>query len=236
MAKESKAHFNGFYLVGQVVRTGRFGEWHQATIETVGKGIRGAKFIDLHTVTFMDDEAADKVAKLMNKRVSLAGKLADSGDPRLLLVASPSIQAVTKAVKDANMAKIVGESERCELFPPKEGKKQFTSVLMKVNGQLLNAVAFRGLASKLDGLEEGTPLQIQGRMRRREFEMNDGNTGYAVDIIADSGKSKILGKSERIDPFEAMPDWDIPEGTTDETAETAEKTTEEPKKRKRSAV
>ena len=208
----SKEHFNAFNLVGKVVKVGNMTAW----IETVGHGTRGKTFVDLHTITLQDKPGMDKIEKLRGKRLSVWGNLADSGDPRLLLAATPTITAVKKTVKDVNAVRITGQVENCELFPAKEGKKQFTSILIECDGSLINGVAFRGLASKLETkAPKGTILTLGGRMRRREFELNEGGTGYAVDIIADPSETKIEAASELVNPFDNMPDWDIPADSGD---------------------
>jgi hypothetical protein len=118
------------------------------------------------------------------------------------------VGAVAKAKKtdpNVNICKLVGRVHDYQFFPPSEGKRQFGSLTVNVNGVFVTATAFRGLASYLQAkAEQGCGIEVIGRNRLTEFEDSEGNIRTSVDVVADGTRTKIVAPSNQVDHFAEM--------------------------------
>lgn len=190
--------FNRFKLTGEVLGV----DGATAIVRTVGFGARGAKFEDEHTVVFPNEAMAEEAAKC--KYATIIGKLANSENSDTYMLGG----LVAKAKKgdlNVNLARVVGLTHAYEFFPPSEGKRQFGSLTINVNGTFITATAFRGLASYLKAKAEyGTTVEVIGRNRQTEFSDSAGNIRHSVDIVADGTRTKVIAASTQADHFSDM--------------------------------
>lgn len=190
--------FNRFKLVGEVLGA----DGLVAIVRTVGFGARGARFEDEHTVVCPSQQLADEIGK--HKYATIIGELRNSDNSDTYMLAGMVAKA-KKADPNVNLARIVGLTHTYEFFPPSEGKKQFGSLTVNVNGTFITATAFRGTASYLKAKAEfGTTVEVIGRNRLTEFGDNAGNIRHSVDIVADGTRTKVIAASTQTDHFAEM--------------------------------
>lgn len=190
--------FNRFKLTGELIGA----EGLAAIIRTTGFGARGAKFEDDHTVKFTDETMAKEAAKM--KHLTVIGMLAndDNSDTYMKVGA---VAKEKKGVPNVNIAKLTGRIHDYQFFPPAEGKRQFGSLTVNVDGTFVTVTAFRGLASYLQAKgEAGAGVEVIGRNRLSEFSDSEGNLRNSVDIVADGTRTKIVAPSNQVDHFAQM--------------------------------
>ncbi len=190
--------FNRFKLTGEMLGL----DGSVGIIRTIGFGARGAKFEDEHTVTFATQELAEEAAK--HKYVTVIGKLANDENSDTYMLCGMVAKA-KKSDPGVNLARLVGLVHTYEFFPPSEGKRQFGSLTLNIDGAFITTTAFRGLASYLKAKAEyGCTVEVVGRNRLTEFSDSAGNIRHSVDVVADGTRTKIVAPSTQGDHFADM--------------------------------
>ena len=83
-----------------------------------------------------------------------------------------------------------------EFYKDREGNK-------KENTEWHNIVAWKGTAEVVEKfVKKGTPLYVEGRIRTRSWDDQQGNKRYITEIIADN--VQLLGKKEDSQPAQQV--------------------------------
>ena len=186
--------FNGIKLVGDILALNSTG----LLMETKSED---GEYSETHEVLVKPKKALKALKEGM--RIKLFGTL-DQIDKRTKIVADPKSITECDADEDyVNLAKLVGRTAGTfQYYAPSYGKQAFGNLLIEVNDMLFRSVLFAALATGFDRLcKRNSTVQVQGRLRKREFSNRDGDTDSMLEIIADPDETKVLAVAASIDQF-----------------------------------
>ena len=186
--------FNGIKLVGDVLAVSSTGLLMETKSQT-------GEFSETHEVLVKPKKALKALKEGM--RIKLFGTL-DQIDKRTKIVADA--KSITECDADegyVNLAKLIGRTAGTfQYYAPSFGKQAFGNLLIEVKGTLFRSVLFAALATGFDRIcKRNSIVQVQGRLRKREFSNNDGNTDSMLEIIADPDETKVLKVAVSVDEF-----------------------------------
>jgi single-stranded DNA-binding protein len=198
--KEKQMTFNKFMLIGEV----GVGPEDRATVECSEVGPN--RVYTEHLTCTLPPKF-----DLKPGRHKIEGTLTtvylEDGTPRTI-IAADKLSKVKKAEKGMNVGRIVGTMyQSFDLLDSNPGRRTMGWGLVQIGEELFRFVAFSGLAhrlangnSKMPAAKKGAEVQVQGRLRIREYESN-GEIRKMVEIVADPDWTLVKKAAEMVDIF-----------------------------------
>jgi hypothetical protein len=185
--------FNGVKLVGDVLALSPTGILLETKSET-------GEFSETHEVLVKPKKALKALKEGM--RISLFGTL-EQIEKRTKIVADTKSITECDGEEYVNIARLIGRTAGTfQYYAPSYGKRAFGNLLVEVGGTLFRSVLFAALATGFDRMcKRNSTVQVQGRMRKREFSNTAGDIDSMLEIIADPDETKVLAIAQTVDPF-----------------------------------
>ena len=164
------------------------------------------EYEDFHPVNF------GKKGLKVGQRVNLFGNLVSVDSGKVVKAIPKSIKKLKKNEPDANEALIIGTmASDIRAYPAKPGKMGYANLLLKAAGEMVNAVAFAYLATKLNTdspespkARRGALVQILGRLRHREYENQEGAMVTVHEVVALDGTEVLKPAPSATAKFDAF--------------------------------
>jgi hypothetical protein len=167
------------------------------TMETTEPSGTGDVYTEVHNITCKPGIMKDVKT---GKKFKMVGSLGRNDENRTQLQAD-SFKKLDKSQPDANMARLTGIAHRSfEFYPRAEGRMAFGNLLVSVDDIIFRGVAFGHTAHMLHrGCKRGSTVQLEGRVRAREYQDNQGDDQIMIEVVADPDYTKVLKKAVIVD-------------------------------------
>jgi len=157
----------------------------------------GREFTEEHEV-----HVDKKVMFKVGDRIRVMGRLERSEDNITIIKA---IDKITKheGEDDMNAARITGKAHRTfEFYPRDAGRAALGNILVTVDNTIFRGVAFGHLAHTLHrGCTKGSEVQLEGRLRTREYQDREGDMQSMLEIVADPDFTRVIKRAAIVDRF-----------------------------------
>jgi hypothetical protein len=186
--------FNGVKLVGDVLALSPTGILLETKSET-------GEFSESHEVLVKPKKALKALKEGM--KISLFATLEQIEKRTKIVADTKSITEVDGDEDYVNIARLIGRTAGTfQYWAPSYGKRAFGNLLVEVKGTIFRSVLFAACATGFDRIcKRDSTVQVQGRLRKREFSNNAGDLDSMLEIIADPDETKVLAIAQTIDPF-----------------------------------
>lgn len=187
---------NKLILAGEIVEKGDV-----IMMTTTEFSSDGREFTEDHEIHFAKKK--DSASIKAGDKIRVMGHL-KRNDDNITIIEILSPPEKHEDDDDLNVARIVGKAHRTfEFYPRAEGRVALGNLLVTVENTIYRGVAFGHLAHTLHrNCSKGSDVQLEGRLRTREYEDRDGDMQSMLEIVADPDFTKVLKKAAIVDRFE----------------------------------
>jgi hypothetical protein len=192
--------FNKFLLVGDVT----LGPDNRAKVECSEIGPNRVYTENLVIV-------GDDTTEIKAGRGKIEGRLQTAftkdGRPRTIM-ACTRFKKIKKDTLSVNVQRLIGTMHQSfDLLDSNPGKRTMGWGLVRIEDEIFRFVAFSGLAHRLDKgnskmppAKKGAEIQVQGRLRIREYE-NNGEIQKMTEVVCDPDWTLVTKPAEIVDVF-----------------------------------